>query len=243
MPRKLLVAVFALAFTGSGLMWAQAKAVPPAQAPATPQVQKGLLISGIGPDSPAEKASLMRGDILLSVDGQAVNTLQDLRQVLYNDRAGQRVTLGIERGGQMRSVTLTLEDRLYHPALGLQFNDRQAAFGMRQGGVQVVNVQPGSPAALAGLQQGDVILSIDGQRASPRDIQSILQGHKPGDTIELQIARSGSIGQPIKVQLSSGQNGGAFLGIQFAAARHPGDGRFRGGPRGGYPGGASPQQS
>lgn len=62
----------------------------------------------------------------------------------------------------------------------------------RSEGVLVVEVQPGSPAADAGVKQGDVIVQIGDQKvASQVDLFSHLRGKKPGDQVELQIVRGG----------------------------------------------------
>lgn len=62
----------------------------------------------------------------------------------------------------------------------------------RSEGVLVVEVQPGSPAADAGVKQGDVIVQIGDQKvASQVDLFSYLRGRKPGDQVELQIVRGG----------------------------------------------------
>lgn len=58
------------------------------------------------------------------------------------------------------------------------------------GGVLVVHVAPGSPAALAGLRPGDRIMAVDGQRTDgPGDVIGLVQGHRPGDRLKLAYMR------------------------------------------------------
>ena len=70
-------------------------------------------------------------------------------------------------------------------------------------GVLVVEVQPGSPAADAGVKQGDVIVQIGDQKVTSQvDLFSYLRGKKPGDQVELQIVRGGDE-QTLSVTLGS----------------------------------------
>ncbi len=58
-----------------------------------------------------------------------------------------------------------------------------------QNGLVVAQVVPGSPAEAAGLEQGDVIVGLDGRQvASPDELGSAIAAHAPGDRIELQLA-------------------------------------------------------
>jgi S1-C subfamily serine protease len=55
------------------------------------------------------------------------------------------------------------------------------------------NPLPGSPAEAAGLQQGDVIVSLDGEQITPeRDLATLILPHSPGDTIALRVLRDNS---------------------------------------------------
>lgn len=83
-----------------------------AQTQTPPQLQlkdaKGVLIAGIFVSSPADKAGLVRGDIILDIDGQAVNTYADLRSVLSQHKVGDSLKLTIQHGDAQKSVSVTL---------------------------------------------------------------------------------------------------------------------------------------
>jgi S1-C subfamily serine protease len=68
----------------------------------------GVLVLQVSPNGPAEKGGVMLGDILLRVNDQPVVTVDDLRQRLRQMNAGQAVTLHVARGGELRTLTVTL---------------------------------------------------------------------------------------------------------------------------------------
>ena len=87
--------------------------------------------------------------------------------------------------------------RAHHAYLGIQTvsvtEDLQSRFNLtRSSGVLVGGTDPGTPAAQAGLKQGDIIIQFDGQKVeSDSDLFSILRRKKPGDVVSVTIDRSG----------------------------------------------------
>jgi S1-C subfamily serine protease len=83
---------------------AQATQVPGLQL----KTEKGILVAGVFQDSPADKAGLVRGDIILTVDGQAVNTNRDLSGLLSQHKVGDTLKLSVQHGDSQKSVSVTL---------------------------------------------------------------------------------------------------------------------------------------
>lgn len=71
----------------------------------------GLLIAGVGDDTPASRGGLMIGDVLVTIDGQPVEDTDDLLVVLDGDRAGESVPVQVVRGGELISVEVTVGER------------------------------------------------------------------------------------------------------------------------------------
>jgi peroxiredoxin len=71
--------------------------------------EAGVLIRSVMRGSPAEKAGLIGGDIVLNIDGQSVARPQELREQIMQSRAGSRVSLGVLRGDQTRLFGVALE--------------------------------------------------------------------------------------------------------------------------------------
>jgi S1-C subfamily serine protease len=95
-----------------------------------------------------------------------------------------------------------------------QLEERFAAMSK----TRVTEVSADSPAAKAGLKQGDVILAVgEAELSAEKSLADVVQGLKPGDEVTLKIERDG---KPQEIKVSLGENpdkkGVAFLGIRFA---------------------------
>ncbi len=73
--------------------------------------EKGILVAGVFQGSPADQAGLVRGDIILNVDGQAVNTYSELSSILSQHKAGDALKLQVQHGDTQKTVTATLAEQ------------------------------------------------------------------------------------------------------------------------------------
>lgn len=73
--------------------------------------EHALLVAGVKADSPADRAGLLVGDILLSFDGQAVESPEELLELLSGERVGRDVVLRVLRGDSVTEVRVTIADR------------------------------------------------------------------------------------------------------------------------------------
>jgi len=73
--------------------------------------QSGLMIIGAEKDSPAEKAGLMQGDVLVRLGGQTVTDIEALQTALGPGTVGKTVTVKVVRGGELKDIPVTVGER------------------------------------------------------------------------------------------------------------------------------------
>jgi serine protease Do len=163
----------------------------------------GALASDVTPDSPAAKAGLARGDVIVTLDGKPVTDSRSLRMHIAESAPGTRLALGVVRDGKRLEASAVLGEmpgveQQRPPAapagagtpLGVQVSpltpDLARRLGLPEGaastGVVIMMVQPGSRAAEAGLRPGDVIQEVDRAAVrSPEDLKRAVDkaGKKP----------------------------------------------------------------
>lgn len=155
------------------------------------KTMQGALVSSVAPDSPAERAGLRRGDVIIEFNGQKVNDSTELKNMVGLTPPGTKVSLKLIRNGKEQTVTVELGELReagagrFGPGL-----ERESALSgiaveeltpwLRQRydlpatlkGVIITDLAPGSPAAEAGLRPGDVIQEVNRQPiGSVRDFQ------------------------------------------------------------------------
>lgn len=74
-------------------------------------VDAGVSIEAVEPDTPAAQAGMQPGDVIVSVDGKAIRTQEDLIAELNRRRPGAEVTVGVFRDGERRRLEVTLGER------------------------------------------------------------------------------------------------------------------------------------
>jgi serine protease Do len=139
---------------------------------------KGILVSEVSPESPAEKAGIQRDDIVVELDGQPVTDVGSFRSRVASTRPGTEVRLGLLRNGERVDMTVALgtldaegtvrsgDGVAEHGQLGLGIqdltDDLAAQLGYEdQSGVVVSAVEPGSPAQRAGIEEGSLITEVN----------------------------------------------------------------------------------
>jgi serine protease Do len=148
----------------------------------------GALVSGLKPDAPAAKAGLRDGDVILAVNGQPVESGNDLRLRISQTAPGTSVKLQVSRDGKIQDVNVTLGE------LPGEKNAEEKPGESSTGGLEGVNVQELTPDALEELQlpagtRGVVVTSVDPSSvaaAAGLDRGDVIQevNHKPVHNVD-----------------------------------------------------------
>jgi Do/DeqQ family serine protease len=143
----------------------------------------GALIANVAPNSPAARASLKPGDLIVSVDGQDVEDPNAFDYRFATKPLGGTARLGIVRSGREQTVTVALQVAPEMPREEIVIHSRSPFSGVKVAnlspalvdelqvrnadeGVVVVDVDNGSYASNLGFQRGDVIQEVNGERIS-----------------------------------------------------------------------------
>ncbi|MBI3951038.1 MAG: DegQ family serine endoprotease [Acidobacteria bacterium] len=155
--------------------------------PVTPAVAKafglseprGALVGDVTADSPAARSGILKGDVILELNGQRINESRELQLRIAQTAPGTTARLKIFRNGREQEISVTLGELPTEQAHASQDSEggstleglsvdeltpqiaRQLGLSPQTRGVVVVEVQPGGAAADAGLQRGDVIEEVN----------------------------------------------------------------------------------
>ena len=120
-----------------------------------PEGSKGVALTAIGPDSPAEKGGLEQGDVIISVEGAKVDKTTDLQQIIAETTPGDTVKIELYRNGKKLTKQVQVGLRSAEGYGSLESTDNQ--FGMK-----LVEVTPETKRSLNLRQNhGLVVYSID----------------------------------------------------------------------------------
>jgi serine protease Do/serine protease DegQ len=163
-------------------------------------IVEGVLVTQVIQGSPADRAGIGNGDVVLAVDGRPVKTGAELRNRIGLMRVGTKVELTVVQDGKEKTIRATIEGReLQGASASAEVDDRLrgADFGPIQPshpladeiqGIEVLRVEPGSLAARNGLQRGDVITEVN--RRPVRDLEEMRAALGDADhTLLLHVRR------------------------------------------------------
>lgn len=174
------------------------------------EVPKGALVANVLADSPADKAKIETGDIILKFDGKSVLNSASLPPIVGATPVGKKVKVEILRDGKRKTLTAKLDELTddviaasrNQPGPGeagtgklgvnvMELDDEQRErLGLEEGGVVVTRVEPGSPAARSEIRRGDVILRLGRTNISaPSDLREAVEAAPRDRPISMLIQR------------------------------------------------------
>lgn len=166
----------------------------------------GVLIRDVVSGTPAEKVGLKPGDVITKFDGKKITGVEQFRRIVAETKPGTRVTIEFIRDGEKKTVEAKLEEYPEEVAVGpseKKEQERWLGISVRdlkseekkelgvQNGVLIEEVSKDSPAAEAGIQEGDVIVKINRETVTDiKDYNRIVRKHaKTQKPILFQLRR------------------------------------------------------
>lgn len=173
--------------------------------------RRGALVSDVVADSPAAKAGLIAGDVILDFDGHSIKRADDLMWLVATTAAGKKVPMTVYHKGASSKLEVTLqaapEEPEHGPApkitpvhkspLGMTVSEISPGIARELGnpqlrGVVVMSVEPESPAVEAGLERGDIIVRVgDVAVTTLDDYARSVRAVAHGDMLRLLVKRDG----------------------------------------------------
>ncbi len=167
-----------------------------------PNSEGELVVAEVEQDSPAMVAGAEPGDVLLGLADKPVKSATELRALLQAHAPGETLPLTLERLKKPLALKATLNAVSRPMGSSLQRTSLGARLVKPENGSAVIidRITAGSPAADAGLQEGDVVMAIDAENiASAEFARGRLEDKQPGDTINFSLLRAGA---PLVIEAS-----------------------------------------
>ena len=174
-------------------------------------VRQGALVAEVVAGGPADKAGVKAGDVIVAVSGRTITNANDLQMEIMYRAVGEKVELGIVRGGRSMTIAVVLGERPAEegqapgvpPAaekaekFGLTVQDITSElaqkYSLRQtSGVVVVAVAVGSKGYWAGVREGDVIVAVNRTDvANLAEWKQTVAGLREDEEVLLTVVRGG----------------------------------------------------
>ena len=166
---------------------------------------RGALVSSVEPGGPADKAGLKPGDVLLAVNGKAVDRSAELPPLVAAVKPGSKANFEVWRDGAKRTVAVTVGElkpeqvASAKPASQAGEDTGKLGLALREAEGGLVVEKASGPAARAGIQRGDIVVAVNGKRVkSAEELRSAAA--KAKGTLALLVKRGDqSIFVPIEL--------------------------------------------
>ncbi len=177
----------------------------------------GARVFGVNPESPASRAGVQPGDVIVSIDGQDVKSLEDFVGISKAAKGKEKATVSLDRQGKLYNAVLNIKlsgsgqpgqysKKQVQPVatrnkggiLGVEAMDAtpqlKHIFKLPHDskGALVIDVTTGSAADKAGIKRGDLIIEFNGEQVSTHpDLPRMVPALAPGTRVEVKFIREG----------------------------------------------------
>jgi serine protease Do len=175
---------------------------------------RGVVVAEVEPGSPAARAGIQSGDVLVTYNGEPIENARDLSLAVAETKVGSSSRVMLYRAGRPMELQLRVAERPGDPEelarAGTPSSEEPGRLGItlaeltpemasrmnlsaRDGGVVIAEVRPGSPADSAGLRPGDVVREVNRRVVkSAAEVVSAVKGLGQGSSVLLRIERQGT---------------------------------------------------
>ncbi len=151
---------------------------------------RGFLVRSIDPGSPAEKAGIMSGDTVISIDGSPIESQEAFDTALSTRGPGKPMKIAVR--GKTGERTLTVSGEAPPPDYGMRRLRGNLGMTVRAGsdGLRITVVDPRGAAAKAGLENGDVLIALNGTEVrNAEEVNRVLARDQNRTTLVMEVAR------------------------------------------------------
>ena len=172
--------------------------------------KKGILVTEVFENSPADKGGIKAEDVIISVDGKDVDSGRALSGMIANLHVGKRIRITVLRNGEKKDISVEVAKRTDDEVvakkamnesdnLGIRVSDitpeiaDRLGFDQEMKGVVILEVKQGSKAEEVGVRQGDLILAVNRVKVKTvDDYRTEVNGIDEGKKLQLLLRRPGA---------------------------------------------------
>ena len=171
--------------------------------------KQGALVSQVQSGSAADKAGIQAGDVIIAVDGKKIKHAHDLPIQIARHHPGDKVVIGLIRNGKHLRISVVVEKMENEETARMMKEKSKITLGLAlveldedarkklharvKHGLVVRAVQPGSPAARAGIEVGDVLYKVNGRDLKHiEDLHEVMEEEGTGSLLRVIMDRHGN---------------------------------------------------
>jgi predicted metalloprotease with PDZ domain len=185
---------------------------------------RGVMLNAVSvPNGPADKAGMVGGDLILKVDGQPVQSEEQMDDLMEKIPIGKTIDIEYLRDGETKTAKITTISQDEHRRLSREFEKRpegRAQFGYEDGdaervaipgtnihGVRLDTILNSRPADIAGIKKGDIVVEFDGIpiRTSDEFLMRVRRA-LPYSTVKVVVMRGeGDVKEKVEIPVKMGR--------------------------------------